>query len=662
MFSSHGCSVPVCVVQMDRDLSRSRAILISNAVFTDKMIADLPAAAGCAPAMKALLTSEWCGWPAGRVEILENVAAPPGLVRSLVELTKGIQDVLLLYYVGHGLRTSQGQLALTLRETSTDPELVRHTAIAYKDVAEILRGCPATTKLVILDCCHAELGNKELDQLQSVDIDAEPVDGLYCIWASKEWEVAKSPTSGGLTYFTDAFVKVVRAGIPGRSSQLTIGQIFVELRARLLKARRPEPAQSGNNHARLWPFALNAAPPETHRDIEKEYESLLAWKAEAEAKVQALEAEVAKDALVVQSLREQIQASESAEQERQIRVELSEAHTRLGEAATKQAEAQAEYSDAVASVNQALASEEPPVDVPPSQPDSGEPPTSSVPSEPLSADSTEADESDGPSDHPGTPGAEADVQAAADPEEVTDATQAATLPVAAAVTAQAPADPGTAVMEPIVPIVLTAVDPAPLGTSPAATGKVRPGWLSGLVRPVLLAPSGAVLVLGGLIVAVIMIGFPSHPPPGHIPHQSPASSARQQSPSVSASSSTTPGSTSPTARRPTLRPHPTISTLVPTGLTTEPTSDSPPSSSSPARSSRTAPSHSPTSSGSPTSSSSPQQVAIPDVIGMTSEQATSKLESDGFMVVVVHSDKADRIFKYSPSGKAAPGTTITIWC
>jgi beta-lactam-binding protein with PASTA domain len=55
-------------------------------------------------------------------------------------------------------------------------------------------------------------------------------------------------------------------------------------------------------------------------------------------------------------------------------------------------------------------------------------------------------------------------------------------------------------------------------------------------------------------------------------------------------------------------------------------------------------------------------VAIPDVIGLTSEQATGELESDGFRVVLVHSDGADRIYKYSPSGKAAPGTVITIWC
>src|SRR5580692_932603 len=219
MFSSRGCSAPVCVAQMDRDLSRSRAILISNAVFTDKMIEDLPAAAGCAPAMKALLTSEFCGWPADRVEILENVAAPKELATALVELTEAVEDVLVLYYVGHGLRIASGRLALALRDTSYNRALRPWTAMAYKGVVEILRSCPAATKLVILDCCYAELGNKESDQLQSDGIDAEPVDGMYRIWASKEWEEAESPTSGGLTYFTDAFIKVVSGGIPGKPAQ-----------------------------------------------------------------------------------------------------------------------------------------------------------------------------------------------------------------------------------------------------------------------------------------------------------------------------------------------------------------------------------------------------------------------------------------------------------
>jgi Caspase domain len=318
--------VRVCAVQMDRELSRSRAILISNAVFGDERIPDLPGVVGCSSAMDALLTSDLCGWPSGRVETLQDVATPPELARNLVGLTEGIQDVLLLYYAGHGMRVPNGQLALALRDTSSNRTLLRHTAMIYRDIADILRGCPAATKLVILDCCHAELGNRASDQFQSADIDAEPVDGLYCIWASKEWEKARSPLSGGLTYFTGAFVDVVRTGIPGKPSQLTIDQIFTELRTRLLRANLPEPAQSGIRDAHHWPFARNAAPQESHRDLGVEIASLTrrlaefeGMKAVTDAKVMTLQAEVerlraqASDADTIQERRELQSAIDTAE-------------------------------------------------------------------------------------------------------------------------------------------------------------------------------------------------------------------------------------------------------------------------------------------------------------------------------------------------------------
>ena len=92
-----------CVVPMRRDLSRSRAILISNAFYHDDGIPDLPAAVGCASAMQTLLTSELCGWPAGRLDNLADLSAPDELARHLFEAVNGVEDVLLLYYVGPGL-------------------------------------------------------------------------------------------------------------------------------------------------------------------------------------------------------------------------------------------------------------------------------------------------------------------------------------------------------------------------------------------------------------------------------------------------------------------------------------------------------------------------------------------------------------------------------
>ena len=270
---------------MDRDLSGSRAILIGNSIYRDPGIPDIPGASLGVQAMSDLLTGELCGWPADRVQELVNIASPSELALRILAAIKEVDSsgILLLYYVGHGQRTTDGQLALTVGDTDLEPRALPHTAILYDSVAKILRGCQAATKLVILDCCHAELGTKANYQFLSADLaDAYPVDGLYFIGASRIHEKAKASLTLGLTHFTRAFIDVVHTGIPGKPSVLRLDQIFVELRSRMLREDLPEPVESGFRGARQVPFARNAAPPQTHVDLEEQLRRLAERLAELE--------------------------------------------------------------------------------------------------------------------------------------------------------------------------------------------------------------------------------------------------------------------------------------------------------------------------------------------------------------------------------------------
>ncbi len=270
---------------MDRDLSRSRAILIGNATYRDQGLPDLPGALLSAKAMANLLAGDLCGWPADRIQVLPDVASPSELARLIILATRDVDStgVLLLYYVGHGQRTTDGQLALALGDTDSDAQALPHTAILYDAVAKILRGCQAATKLVILDCCHAELGTKANYQFMSADLaEAYPVDGLYFIGASRVHQKAKASLGADLTYFTRSFVEVVQAGIPGMPAVLRLDQIFLELRGRMLRASLPEPVESGVRGAHQVAFARNAAPPQVHLDLEGELRRLRAQLAEAE--------------------------------------------------------------------------------------------------------------------------------------------------------------------------------------------------------------------------------------------------------------------------------------------------------------------------------------------------------------------------------------------
>ncbi|MFF2809702.1 caspase family protein [Streptomyces sp. NPDC058000] len=243
------------------DRSGSRAVLIGTSHYRDLAIRPLPADT-CVSAMVDLLTGDLCGWPRKRITALEDIDSPRDAVMELVPQVRDVTDVLLVYYVGHGMRTRDGQLALALTGTSSDPEVLPDSALLYPRLLEVLRGSPAATKLVILDCCHAELGLDADFHFQSGAnglTDIWPIDGLYFVGASSRYEKAKTPLGGRLTHFTHALIDVVGTGIPGKPAELTLRQVFVEARARLLRAKLPQPVDGGVRDAHQFPFARNVA-------------------------------------------------------------------------------------------------------------------------------------------------------------------------------------------------------------------------------------------------------------------------------------------------------------------------------------------------------------------------------------------------------------------
>ena len=63
-------------------------------------------------------------------------------------------------------------------------------------------------------------------------------------------------------------------------------------------------------------------------------------------------------------------------------------------------------------------------------------------------------------------------------------------------------------------------------------------------------------------------------------------------------------------------------------------------------------------------SSGPQEVAVPDVIGMTVQQATRELKAVGFKAQVetfgLFGGKGDRVWDYNPIGEAPRGSVILL--
>src|SRR4051794_2006010 len=83
----------------------SRAVLIGVSEYRDGFTR-LPAAENSLQAMYDLLTDPvLCGWPEDRVTVVRNPEHAGRLAQLLRHLAEATQDVLLLYFVGHGTLT-----------------------------------------------------------------------------------------------------------------------------------------------------------------------------------------------------------------------------------------------------------------------------------------------------------------------------------------------------------------------------------------------------------------------------------------------------------------------------------------------------------------------------------------------------------------------------
>ncbi|MCM2387554.1 caspase, EACC1-associated type [Streptomyces albipurpureus] len=193
-------------------------------------------------------------WSEGAVHCtrVENPAFPVDLVKAVRCAVAAATDTLVIYYAGHGLIDSQGELHLAVGHS--DAGFVRDTAVEYKRIGEELRASRATRRIVVLDCCFAA----RAFGAQSAEPDFA-MDGTYVLAAAGETVMAVSPPGGEFTAFTGALVDVLRTGVPGGPEYLSLDALFVELTCELAEREGPAPQRQCQNRVGATPFARNAA-------------------------------------------------------------------------------------------------------------------------------------------------------------------------------------------------------------------------------------------------------------------------------------------------------------------------------------------------------------------------------------------------------------------
>ncbi|MFI1200659.1 tachylectin-related carbohydrate-binding protein [Streptomyces sp. NPDC020883] len=237
------------------DRSGSHAVLIGVSDYQDPSFPRVPAARKSLWGVHQMLVDEELGgWPNGQVHVLK----PVDCRRVMSELRRHAQNtsgVLLLYFVGHGTVTENGDLVLAVKDTVADePDT---TGLEYSKIRGILRDSPARVKAVVLDCCYS---GRAIDVLSGNDqhvANNTDTRGTYTLTAADR--AAHAGQAGAFTAFTGELLDLIGEGVADGPPVLTFTDLYPRLRQRLIARNLPHPNQRGTDTADRCPVARNVS-------------------------------------------------------------------------------------------------------------------------------------------------------------------------------------------------------------------------------------------------------------------------------------------------------------------------------------------------------------------------------------------------------------------
>ncbi|MFE2498997.1 caspase family protein [Streptomyces scopuliridis] len=152
------------------------------------------------------------------VEIV-NPDSSKGMIKNLRREAGRAEDVLLVYYSGHGAKAEiNSDLFLTVSGSSFQDEfnhIDTTTAVAFEDVARaVTHGSRAEVKVVILDCCYSGKA-------------VEGAKGFSLVTSTQTKERARSDGRS----FTSEFIKLLSEGIQGSGGAVGLSELYIPLKS-----------------------------------------------------------------------------------------------------------------------------------------------------------------------------------------------------------------------------------------------------------------------------------------------------------------------------------------------------------------------------------------------------------------------------------------------
>jgi len=223
-----------------------RVVSIGSATYVSDDLPDVPAVARTVTDLSELFV-ERCGVRRDLLTVLVDPESTDEIGAALAAASDAATDVLLVYFAGHGLVHSSGELYLAHSRTSSDPGHIAFSALRYPAVRECLLNSRARSLHVILDCCFA---GRAIGTLAPSDVvNTARVDGASVLAAAARDELALAPAEHEHTAFTGAMISYLREGDPDGSPYISMRDVYRHLSIALPSASFPAPQFMTNQNA-----------------------------------------------------------------------------------------------------------------------------------------------------------------------------------------------------------------------------------------------------------------------------------------------------------------------------------------------------------------------------------------------------------------------------
>jgi hypothetical protein len=141
------------------------ALIIGNNRYTDQKLAQLKTPAADSQALAKVLNDQNIGSFDEVLPLVNRTESQVSRAISTFLANKKPEDLVLLYFSGHGVLDDRGRLFLALKDTDTS--LLKSTAISASFIADEMDSCRSKRQILILDCCNSgafERGTKGQEQ------------------------------------------------------------------------------------------------------------------------------------------------------------------------------------------------------------------------------------------------------------------------------------------------------------------------------------------------------------------------------------------------------------------------------------------------------------------------------------------------------------------